>query len=333
MTGVAVDAGLAALDFGCVPPSPLQPAPRLAASLGVAELCVKRDDLIGFAGGGTKCRKLAGLLQRLRASGADTFLLSGGAMSNQVRIIAALAAVSGHACEVFIDATEAAPAARFGRFFGARIHALPDATHWTLNAAIRGRLRELTAAGQRAVVIPAASHEDLAAYAQAIGELVAQGVPASPRRTLIVTAAGSGATSAGFLLGLERHLTTARLLSISADRRSGELRTIITRLLASATGADPEGDDIGRLLARLDVDDRAIGGGYGARTEDADAAIALAARSEGLLMEPVYTGKALAALCAMSREGSIDRDDRIVFWHTGGVPYLASALAQPLPPD
>ena len=326
-------ADLAAMDFGCLPPSPLQPAARLAASLGIAELWIKRDDLIGFAGGGTKCRKLAGLADRLRTTGADTFLLSGGGMSNQVRIIAALAAVGGQACEVFIDAADDAPAARFGRFFGAQVHALPDATHWTLNSAIRARLRELAAAGKRAVVIPAASHEDLAAYAQAIGELAAQGLPASPRRTLVVTAAGSGATSAGFLLGLDRHLPQARLLAVSADRRGSELRTIITRLLASATGLAPEGEDMQRMLARLDVDDRAIGGGYGTRTAEADAAIALAARTEGLLTEPVYTGKALAALCAMSRDGSIDRDERIVFWHTGGVPYLACALAQPLPSD
>ncbi|MEP7041518.1 MAG: pyridoxal-phosphate dependent enzyme [Dokdonella sp.] len=333
MTGVAVDADLSSLNFGTQPPSPLHPARQLAASLGVTELWVKRDDLIGFAGGGTKCRKLAGLIERLRATGADTFLFSGGAMSNQVRIIAALAAVSGYACEVFIDAAEDAPAAHFARFFGARIHALANATHWSLNAAIRGRIRELAAAGKRAVVIPAASPEDLAAYAQAIGELAAQGLPASPRRTLIVTAAGSGATSAGFLLGLDRHFQNARLLAVSADRQSSELRTIVTRLLASATGADPEGDEIVRLLARLDVDDSAIGGGYGTRTVEADEAIALAARTEGLLMEPVYTGKALAALCAMSRDGRIDRNDRIVFWHTGGVPYLASALAQPLPSD
>jgi 1-aminocyclopropane-1-carboxylate deaminase/D-cysteine desulfhydrase-like pyridoxal-dependent ACC family enzyme len=306
---------------GCAD-SPLHQAPRLAAALGLGALTLKRDDRLSFAGGGTKCRKLAGLERRLAGTSADTLLLSGGATSNQVRIMAAFASVTGRACEVFIDAADDAPAADFARLCGAVVHALPDADAWRLNAAIRSRLKALTGAGRHPVVIPAASAEDLPCYEAAIAELGRERMEAD----IIVVAAGSGATSAGFLLGLDRHLPTCRLLAVSVDRPAAELRTTIERLVAS-TGIAAGGPDLTRIMQRLSIDDRSIGAGYGKPSEASLRATELAARSEGVLMEPVYTGKALAALAAIASEGGIARDARVIFWHTGGVPYLAGSLA------
>ncbi|MGA9421297.1 MAG: pyridoxal-phosphate dependent enzyme [Rhodanobacteraceae bacterium] len=313
--------------FSALSASPLQSAPQLAAHFGMDRMWIKRDDLIAFAGGGTKCRKFPGLIDRLQATPVDTLLLSGGATSNQARLMAALAATTGYSCEVFLDSPDDAPAAHFVRLFGGTVHALPGASRWTLNAAIRARLRELGAAGKSPVVVPAASPDDLACYEAAIGELVA-GEFDLPRNTLFVTAAGSGATSSGFLLGLDRFFPDASLLAVSVDRPAHELRIVITRLLATALGVSPDGDDVARLVSRLTVDDGFIGGGYGMPSAASLEAVALAARSEGLLLEPVYTGKALAALVAMAQGGRIGRDDSVVFWHTGGVPYLAASLAQ-----
>ncbi|HJT98531.1 MAG TPA: pyridoxal-phosphate dependent enzyme [Rhodanobacteraceae bacterium] len=301
--------------------SPLHDAPRLAAALGIARVALKRDDLLAFAGGGTKCRKLAGLDRRLGTS-ADTLLLSGGCTSNQVRIIAALARATGRACEIFLNAPDDAPAADFARLFGAKVHALPDADSWALNAAIRSRLKALMSEGRRAVVVPAAAAADLAVYDAAIGEIA---VDFADVETLVV-AAGSGATSAGFLLGLDRHLPDTRLIAVSVDRPAAELRTVIERLIVGA-GIAADGADLPRIMQRLAIDDRFIGAGYGKPSEASLQATSLAAASEGVLMEPVYTGKALAALTAIAAEGGIARDARVIFWHTGGVPYLAGTLA------
>lgn len=310
--------------------SPLHSAPRLAQHLGIRKIWIKRDDLLGFAGGGTKCRKLPALMRRLQLVGADTLLVSGGAYSNQARLIAAVAAASNRSCEVFLDGPEDAPAAHFARLFGGLVHALPGSTHWTLNSAIRARMRELGAAGKRVFVVPAAAADDLASYEEALKE-VADCRSGSGDLT-IVTAAGSGATSAGFLMGLERFLPGARLLSISVDRAALELRTVVTRLLATSHGASADGSIVNRLISRLTVDDRFVGSGYGIPSTASLDAVALAARTEGLLMEPVYTGKALAALFALTAEGSVSRDDEVIFWHTGGVAYLMAALEQSNPP-
>ena len=308
-------------DFPVCRDSPLQDAPRLAAAFGIASLAFKRDDLLPFAGGGTKCRKLAGLVERLAQTPADALLLSGGATSNQVRIIAAVASQTMRACEVFLNAGPDSAAADFARLFGAVVHALPGADAWALNAAIRSRLKALTAEGRAPLVVPAASAADLPCYDEAIAEIVRADAD------VIVVAAGSGATSAGFLLGLDRHLAHCRLLAVSVDRPAAELRTVITRLLASS-GIAADGTDMPRIMQRLDVEDRFIGAGYGAPSAASHRAVELAAQSEGVLLEPVYTGKALAALASITAEGGIARNARVIFWHTGGVPYLASSLAQ-----
>jgi len=169
--------------------------------------------------------------------------------------------------------------------------------------------------------VPAASAADLPCYDEAIAEIVRADAD------VIVVAAGSGATSAGFLLGLDRHLAHCRLLAVSVDRPAAELRTVITRLLASS-GIAADGTDMPRIMQRLDVEDRFIGAGYGVPSAASHRAVELAARSEGVLLEPVYTGKALAALASIAAEGGIARNARVIFWHTGGVPYLASSLAQ-----
>jgi 1-aminocyclopropane-1-carboxylate deaminase/D-cysteine desulfhydrase-like pyridoxal-dependent ACC family enzyme len=312
-------------DFPAIGPTPIESAPRLAERIGLGDIRIKRDDLIGFAGGGTKCRKLAGIAAKIRAAGADTLLLSGGATSNQARLVAALAARLGCACEVFLDAGELAPASCFARLLGASVHAMPDATPWTLNAALRARLRALGAEGRRAFVVPAASADDLACYAAAVGE-IASVPPRAVSRAVIVIAAGSGATTAGLLLGIDRALPDARVVAVSVDRAAAELATTVARLIATATGADPDGADIARMTARLAIDERFRGNAYESPPAAAGEAVELAARAEGLLLEPVYTGRALAALCALAGDGGIASSERVVFWHTGGVPYLAAAL-------
>ena len=210
-------------DFPVCRDSPLQDAPRLAAAFGIASLAFKRDDLLPFAGGGTKCRKLAGLVERLAQTPADALLLSGGATSNQVRIIAAVASQTKRACEVFLNAGPDSAAADFARLFGAVVHALPGADAWALNAAIRSRLKALTAEGRAPLVVPAASAADLPCYDEAIAEIVRADAD------VIVVAAGSGATSAGFLLGLDRDHAPACLERHRRRRRRHAAHHAATR--------------------------------------------------------------------------------------------------------
>jgi len=291
-------------------PTPLEAAPRLSEALGV-EILVKRDDCTGLALGGNKARKLEWLLADARAKGCDTLVTAGGAQSNFCRMTAGAAARLGLGCELVLAGD--APARPSGNLIldallGATLH-FAGAHDWRV---LEAQVAEIAAKhGARAYPMPigGASPVGALAYAFAAEELLAQ---CETPPDWVVVADGSGGTHAGLLLGFPPEV---RVLGVDVARPPVPHVERIPRLAAKAAALAGRSAPRGEVIV---VDH--TGPGYAAVTEECREAVHLAARTEGLLLDPVYTGKALAGLVAAARDGRVS--GRVVFWHTGGAPAL-----------
>ncbi|MBB3674442.1 D-cysteine desulfhydrase [Modestobacter versicolor] len=288
-------------------PTPLDPAPRLAAALGLApdDLWVKRDDLTSFAGG-NKVRKLEHLVGEAEAAGATVLVTSGGVQSNHARMTAAAAAVRGLRA-VLVLSGEPDPARpgnlALEELFGARVVVVPPGAD--VDARVAAVADELRAAGEVPAVLPLGGSTATGArgYLACAAELSEQ----LPDLRTVVAAVGSGGTMAGLVAGLGAE----RVLGVDTGAVPDPAERVTT--LATALGATP-----GRLDLRRDQ----VGPGYGALTEAGATAMTTAARTEGLVLEPVYTAKALAGLTAAVADGTIRPGHRTVFLHSGGLPGL-----------
>ncbi len=300
-------------------PTPVEPLPRLSAALGGPTLLVKRDDQTGLAFGGNKTRKLEYLLAQAQADGARTLITGGAAQSNHCRQTAAAAARFGFEC-ILVLAGEppARPSANLllDALFGARIVWCPPEQR---DETMRRVFERAWQAGQRPFLIPygGSSAVGAAAYAFAMRELLEQGV--SP--DWIVTASSSGGTQAGLAAGARLFGYEGRVLGISIDKPEVELSAGIVAGLASEV-CSLLGQPHTFAPEELLVDDGFLGGGYGVMGEPEREAIRLFARYEGLLLDPVYTGRAAAALIARIRRGDFRPGETVLFWHTGGAPAL-----------
>lgn len=293
-------------------PTPLQPAPRLAAALGLAEdrLWIKRDDLTGLGGGGNKVRKLERLVATALREGADALITTGAAQSNHARLTAAAGARLGLPVTLVLSGKPLAPTGNLllDDVFGARIRWTGDLGPSELAAFAREAAEELKAAGSRPAVIPfgGSNRDGALAYADAASELRGQ----LPGESVSVVALGSGGTMAGLVAGLGAPHVLGVHVGAIADPRT------VVADLASTVTTDPVTPD--SLRVRTDQ----VGGGYSTLTDEAAQAIRLAARTEGIVLDPVYTGRAMAGLAAAAREGGLGPDTPVVFWHTGGLPGL-----------
>ena len=303
-------------------PTPVEPAPRLAAAVGLrpGDLWVKRDDLTGLGAGGGKIRKLEWTVGAALAEGADTLVTTGAPQSNHARLTAAAAARTG------LDAVLVFPgvpgASRSGNLaldglFGARIAWAGDVGPDGLAAAAALVARQLGQQGRRVAVIPFGGSSGLAArgYAECGRELVGQ----VPDVRTVVVAVGSGASMAGLVA------------AVGADRVLGVDTGAIPDPLPTVAGFASEAVGTPVTPAQLTVRRDQVGGGYADYTADAAAALRLAARTEGLVLDPVYTARALAGLAAAVRDGQVAPGQQTVFVHTGGVPGLfghAAAIEQ-----
>jgi 1-aminocyclopropane-1-carboxylate deaminase/D-cysteine desulfhydrase-like pyridoxal-dependent ACC family enzyme len=296
-------------------PTPLEPADRLGEALGMApgRLWAKRDDCTGLATGGNKARKLDLLVADAIASGADVLVTGGGAQSNHARMTAAAAARAGMACVLAFSA-DPPPALEANQLLdvllGAERRFLGRLAMDDLNPAIERIAGELRRAGRRPYVIPVGGSSPLgsSAYVAAADEILAA---LGHDDVLVVTATGSGGTQAG----LAARLGHERVMGVDVGAISDP--AAIVRALAQDVAAlvglpRPSGDP---WLVRDQV-----GKGYGAPTDACRAALLLAARREGLLLDPVYSGKALAGLMALPPNSV--RHRAVVFVVTGGVPAL-----------
>lgn len=308
-------------------PTPLEPLDRLAAALGkpVGTLWVKRDDLTGLGGGGNKARKLDYLCADALYQGCDTLVTGGGPQSNHVRMTAAAANRLGLACTVVVAGER--PARLTGNLlldelFGADIvwfggeGELPYAE---VEAAIHATADRLAAEGRRPYAMPigGASAVGALGYVRAAHELQGQAPELDrPGSSWIVVADGSGGTHAGLAAGLGDHRL---VLGVDVGARQDLDEAVPALAEAVAALADlPSPEHAG--VVPLDHDQ--AGPGYGAPTGAAKEAALMAARLEGLILDPVYTGKAMAGLIAACREGRLAPTDHVVFLHTGGLPGL-----------
>lgn len=293
-------------------PTPLEPAPRLARALGLDEgdLWVKRDDLLGLGAGGNKVRKIERTAAHAVAQGVRVLVTTGAAQSNHARVTAAAGARLGLAVELVLRGEEAGPVEGnllLDAMFGATLRWAGDVDTPTLERLAEERVAEL---GSTAALIPYGGSDvrGAAAYADAARELEQQLAEVAHA----VVAVGSGGTMAGLVAGLGH----ARVLGVDTGAVPDPAERVAR--LAGELGA------AGGTL-RLDRDQ--VGEGYSTFPEPVREALLLAARTEGLVLDPVYTGRALAGLGAAVREGGVRRGERTVLWHTGGMPGLFGSSA------
>jgi 1-aminocyclopropane-1-carboxylate deaminase/D-cysteine desulfhydrase-like pyridoxal-dependent ACC family enzyme len=297
--------------------TPVEELSRLRRALGGGpRLLVKRDDALPFAFGGNKVRKMRLVGADAVANGADTLITAGGVQSNHARVTAATAAVLGMQCILVVNGTEPEkPTANalLDRLLGAKVKYVRtrDERQTTMNE-IADDLRR---AGRRPYVIPVGASTPLgaAAFAEAVDELVAQGVSPS----VIFHATSSGGTQAGLIAGCIRQKLSTRVIGVSADEASVELGNTIRDIL---NGVAPlvDLDAEGVRHSSIEVDDAFVGGGYGVPTPQSTEALELTARTEGLFLDHTYTAKAMAGLIARVRRDEFTRDESLLFWHTGG---------------
>lgn len=312
-------ASLASLPF--IPlaatPTPIEELSRLRAALGGgARLLVKRDDTIGFAFGGNKVRKMRFVAADALARGADTLITAGGVQSNHARVTAATAAKLGLDCILVVNgAPPDRPTANalLDRLLGAEVRYV--AGREDRAPAMDAAAAALRHVGRHPYVIPIGASTPLgaAAYVHAVTELLEQIAPPD----VIVHATSSGGTQAGLIAGCALAGMKTRVIGISADEDAASLAATIRGILdglAALLGFDHHRLD----RADVAVDDAFVGGGYAVSTPQSQAAIEMAARQEGLFLDPTYTAKAMAGLIAYARRERFGPDETVLFWHTGG---------------
>lgn len=313
-------------------PTPLEAMPRLSAALATngrgPRLLVKRDDCTGLALGGNKARKLERLCAEALAGGCDVLVTGGGVQSNHVRMTAAAANRIGIDCHVVLAMSDREhngppPGGNLllDHLLGVELEILRGGEYYDLEAAITALADRLTRSGRRPYAIPVggASVTGVIAYADAADELTGQ-LGAEPADWVVV-ADGSGGTHAGLVAGLG---ATTKVLGVDVGTRP-DLADVVPALAADA--AQRTGRPAPPTTVHLDHD--RFGTGYGDPTESGREAMLLAARQEGLVLDPVYSGKAMAGLIEAVRSGRIGPDETAVFWHTGGAPALfASRYAE-----
>jgi D-cysteine desulfhydrase family pyridoxal phosphate-dependent enzyme len=299
-------------------PTPVEALPRLSEALGGPRLLVKRDDLTGLAFGGNKARKLEYLLAEAQAQGARTLITAGAPQSNHCRQTAAAAARFGYDCILVLAGErpeELSGNLLLDRLFGAEL-VWAGAQH--RQQALEQAFQAASDAGRRPYLIPygGSSPTGTFAYAQALLELIAQGVQAE----WVVFASSSGGTQAGLVLGARLGNYPAKLLGISVDEPAGILQERVARLAGQAAGL--LGERFSFDPQAVLVDDGYAQAGYGVMGDSEREAIRLWARNEGILLDPVYTGRAAAGLIDLVRRGRLGKDETVLFWHTGGGPAL-----------
>ena len=309
-------------------PTPLEPMPNLTRLLGGPQLYVKRDDCTGLATGGNKTRKLEFLIADALERGADTVITHGAVQSNHVRQTAAAACKYGLKCAALLERRvpghgpeyEATGNVMFDRLFGAELRFVVADTD--MDAACAELAEEIRAQGGRPYYVPGGGSNAVGAlgYVNAAMELLQQANDRGLRVDCVVHGTGSTGTQAGLVCGLEGANSGIDVLGICVRRPAAQQEEAVYRT-ASAT-AEHVGIKGGLERGRVRANGDYVGPGYGIPTEGTIEAIRLAALHEGLLLDPVYSGKAMAGLIDLCRKGHFERDQNVVFLHTGGAAAL-----------
>jgi D-cysteine desulfhydrase len=311
-------------------PTPVEPLTALSKFLGGPRLLIKRDDQTGLALGGNKTRKLEFLVAAALAQGADTLLTAGAAQSNHCRQTAAAAARAGLRCELVLGGQ--APDQPNGNLLLDQI--LGATIHWTGPERRGERLTEvaeqLRAQGRHPYVIPYGGSNAIGAmgYVRAMEELMGQLAALGQPVDRMVFASSSGGTQAGLMVGAKATGFTGQVLGIRIDKGDPQEAPYETQLvtLAQAT-ADALGLAARMTAADCSVSADYLGAGYGVVGGLEREAIRLLAQHEGVLLDPVYTGRAFGGLLDLIRRQVIGRSETVLFWHTGGAPALFAYAA------
>jgi D-cysteine desulfhydrase family pyridoxal phosphate-dependent enzyme len=299
-------------------PTPVEMLSRLSEQMGGPEIWIKRDDQTGLATGGNKTRKLEYLLAEARSMDADTLITTGAVQSNHCRQTAAAAAKYGFKC-ILVLAGEQPPTFSgnllLDQLCGAEFV-------WTTRAAREETLlrvyEQVKTSGWRPYLVPygGSNPTGASAYVYAMQELMTQEVEPD----WIVFASSSGGTQAGMEVGARVFGYPGQVLGISVDESTQVLQTRVATLA----------NDVSTFLDEhlvfnpqdILVNANYLGGGYGVVSDTEREAIRLFGRIEGVLLDPVYTGRAAGGMLDLIRQGFFSGGDRVLFWHTGGLPAL-----------
>lgn len=305
-------------------PTPLEPMERLSKHLGGPRLWIKRDDCTGLAGGGNKTRKLEFLVGDALAKGCDTLITQGATQSNHARQTAAAAARFGLTCHILLEDRTGLQTPEYtengnvllDRLHGASLSRFPGGTD--MNAAMDALATELHDQGRKPYVVPGGGSNAVGAlgYANCALELVAQANERGLRIDHVVHATGSAGTQAGFVAGMVAINAAIPVLGIGV-RAPKEKQEQSVFDLACRTAEHIGAPDIVKrehVVANCDY----VGPGYGLPTDGMADAVKTLARQEGILLDPVYTGKGMHGLIDLIAKGFFARDSNVVFLHTGG---------------
>ncbi len=315
--------GFARLELAHLP-TPLEQLDRLGAALGMeaGTLLIKRDDATGLAGGGNKARKLEYLCGDALARGCDTLVTGGGHQSNHVRMTAAAANRLGLRCTVVVAGDRPDPASGnvvLDELLGPEMVWLGEVDYFAIEAAIEAESQRLAGEGRRPypVAVGGATAVGALGYLVAAREIRQQ----APDIDLVVVADGSGGTHAGLAAGFGDHRVVYGVDVGARPDLDQQVPEKAAQVAALAGLAGPTGT--------CQIDHDLVGARYAAPTDACREALELAARLEGVILDPVYTGKAMAGLIRARREGRIGSATRTVFWHTGGLPALFASAYGP----
>ena len=309
-------------------PTPLEFMPRLTEALGGPNIYIKRDDCTGLGSGGNKTRKLEFLMADAERLGADTIITQGATQSNHARQTVAIAVKMGMKCEILLEDRTGSKVENYKKsgnvfldhLYGARVQEVPGGTD--MNAAMASLADEFRSKGQKPYVIPGGGSNPIGAlgYVTCAMELINQFNTRDLRVDCVVHATGSAGTQAGLVVGLEGARSQIPVLGIGVRAAKEAQETNVYNLAVKTAELLGIPGSIKRESVTANCD--YVGGGYGVPTPGMVEAVTLVARLEGILLDPVYSGKGMAGLIDLCRKGHFKKGENIVFLHTGGAVAL-----------
>ncbi len=304
-------------------PTPVESLVQFSKSLGGPEIFIKRDDLTGLATGGNKTRKLEFIIGDALAKGADTVITAGAPQSNHCRQTAAAAARAGLECHLVFGGSSESPMIgnRFlDQLLGAKEHWTPKGTREAKMAALE---TELTGQGRKPYVIPVGGSNSVGAlgYVAAMYELQLQIEQFALRFDHLIFATSSGGSQAGLTVGSKLTNFEGKITAISIDQTPDnespfKYKEFVLDIARGVSANLSLGLDLS--LNDFPINYDFLGQGYGVVGDPEKEAISMLARTEGVLVDPVYAGRALAGLIRLVRQNEFKSTDRVLFWHTGG---------------
>ena len=319
---IGIFSAIPRLNYG-VYPTPIEEAPRFRAALGrnAPRVFIKRDDYTGPGFGGNKVRKLEYVLAKAVADGAEVAITSGGVKSNHARVTAAMCAKLGIRCILVLNPSAVAPpegldpaSITVDGFFGAEIIRVSNREERSTTA--ESIAEKLRGEGKNVAVIPIGASVPLGAmgFVRAVEETKAQLGAMNSRIDYIFHSSSSGGTQAGIVAGCQLFdWREVKIIGVSPDDQSSSISAEVGKIIHGV------GEMLGaELNENVTVLDEYVGAGYGIMSQQGYQALDLLAWTEGVILDPVYTSKAMAALMDWVRKGKLTENDNVMFWHTGG---------------